>query len=86
MKNKLAPELISAAMIGVGFGLIGNHVHEKWHRLGREAFLARESQYFEKLYAAQVSLLHEILIWTLAVLVAYAVFKGLAVLIAKVFE
>ena len=48
--------------------------------------MARESQYFEKLYAAQVSLLHEILIWTLAVLVAYAVFKGLAVLIAKVFE
>ena len=86
MKNKLVPELISAAIVGVGFGLISNHLHQKWHRLGRDAFLAHESQNFEKLYAGQVSLFHEILLWTLAALAAYAAYKSLAVLIAKIFD
>jgi hypothetical protein len=86
MKNKLVPELISAAIIGVGFGLLGNHVHQKWHSLGRDAYLVHESQLFEKLYATQVSLLYEILLWTFAALVIYAAFKSLAALIDTVFK
>jgi hypothetical protein len=84
MKNKLFPELISAATIGVLGGLLMIQVHQNWHRLGRDAFLAHESQTFEKLYAAPVSLFREILTGIFVALVVYAVYKGLAVLIAKV--
>ena len=86
MKNKIVPELISAAAIGAGFGLLGNHLHQKWHQLGRDAYLAHASQNFEKLYARQVSLPREVLEWTLLALVVYAVYKGLALLISKIVE
>ena len=86
MKNKIVPELISAGVLGAGFGLLANHLHQKWHQLGRDAYLAHESQNFEKLYARQVPLPHEILEWTLIALVVYAVYKGFALLISKTIE
>ena len=84
MKNRLIPELISAGLIGVGFGLFGNHLRQKWHLLGRDAFLAYESQYFERHYAGPESPLYRILIWTIVALITYAIYKGLAALIARI--
>jgi hypothetical protein len=84
MKNRLIPELISAASMGVAFGLFGNHLGKKWHSLGRDAFLAYESQYFERHYAVPESQVYRILIWTIVALIAYAIYKGLAFLIARI--
>ncbi|HTW62118.1 MAG TPA: hypothetical protein VMD55_09960 [Terracidiphilus sp.] len=86
MKNKIVPELISATLLGIGFGVIVNHTHEKWHRLGRDAFLAHEAQTFENLYSRRAPWPHELLIWTLVALIVFAVYKALALLIARILE
>jgi hypothetical protein len=84
MKSKLIPELISAAIIGVGWALVSNHSHQKWHRLGRDVFLVHESQVFENLYSKQIPLVELVLIWALVALVIYAFYKGLAALFSRV--
>jgi hypothetical protein len=86
MKNRLVPEVISAAILGIGVGVFANRTHEKWHRLGREAFLAHQTQSFENLYSRQAPWPRELLIWTLVALVVYAVYKALALLIARILE
>jgi len=83
MKVKGISELISAVSIGVIFGLISNGIHVKWHGLGREAFLAHESQNFDKIYANPVSIMHLILLFVLIALPIYALYKGIAFVVAK---
>jgi hypothetical protein len=84
MKSKLVPEAISAAILGIGIGVFANHTHEKWHRLGREAFLTKEAQTFEHLYSHQVAWPYELLVWTLVALVVFVLFKALALLIERI--
>jgi hypothetical protein len=86
MKNKIVPEVISATILGIAVGVFVNRAHEKWHRLGREAFLAHQAQNFEKLYDRQALWPYELLIWTLVALVVYAVYKALSLLIARTLE
>ena len=83
MKNKIVPELISAAILGIVVGVFASRSHEKWHRLGRDAFLAHETQIFENLYSRRAPWPHELLIWMMVALIAYALYKALALLIAK---
>jgi hypothetical protein len=84
MKNRLVPEAISAAILGIALGVLINHTHEKWHRLGRDAFLAHQAENFEKLYSRQAPWPHELLIWLLVALAVFVVFKALALLIEKI--
>jgi hypothetical protein len=86
MKNRIVPEAISAAILGIGVGVLVHHTHEKWHRLGREAFLGHEAQTFEKLYSRQAPWPQELLIWTVVALVVFAVYKALVLLIARTLE
>jgi hypothetical protein len=58
MKLKIISEMISVISIGALFGLLTNGMHVKWHRLGREAYLAHASQNFDKLYANPASSMH----------------------------
>jgi len=78
MKTKCISELISALAIGALFALYSSATHQKWHRLGREAFLAHESQNFDKLYANQASPVHLILIYTVITLSIFALYEGIA--------
>jgi hypothetical protein len=86
MKNKIVPEVISATFLGIAVGVFVSRTHEKWHRLGRDAFLAHQAENFEKLYNRQSPWPHELLIWTLVALIVYAVYKALALLIARTLE
>ena len=86
MKNRLIPEVISATILGIGVGVFVNRTHEKWHRLGRDAFLAHQAENFEKLYNRQAPWPSELLIWTLVALIVFAVYKALALLIARTLE
>jgi hypothetical protein len=58
-------------------------LHQKWHGLGREAYLAHESQNFDKLYANPSSLIHLVLLWVVLVLLIFALYKGIALVVAK---
>lgn len=84
MKNRLVPEVVSAIILGIAIGVFANYTHEKWYRLGRESFLAHQAQIFEHLYSRQVPWPSELLIWSLVALIAFAVFKALALLIEKI--
>jgi hypothetical protein len=84
MKIKGISELISALAIGAICVLFSNGMHQKWHRLGREAFLAHQSQNFDKLYANPASLMHLVLIWVVIVLPIFVLYKGIAFVVAKV--
>ena len=83
MKVKIISEMISVVSIGALFGLHANGMHVKWHRLGREAYLAHESQNFDKLYANPVSIMHLILLFVLIALPIYALYKGIEFVAAK---
>ena len=84
MKVKGISELISVVAIGALFGLCMNESHQKWHRLGREAYLAHQSQMFDKLYANPHSLMYLILIYVVLALPVFAFYKGIAFVTAKV--
>jgi hypothetical protein len=84
MKVKIISELISAITIGALFGLVSNGTHDKWHRLGREAFLSHESQNFERMYANPAPAMHGVLLWVFVALTVFVLYKGLAFIAAKV--
>ena len=84
MKVKIISELISAATIGASLGLFINGSHKKWQRLGREAFLAHESQNFYKIYANPAPAVHLALVWLLVALIFYAIYKCIAVVANKI--
>jgi hypothetical protein len=84
MKIKIISELISVVAIGAFFGLCSNGSHQKWHRMGREAYLAHASQTFDKMYANPASLMHLILIWLVIALPVFVLYKGIAFVVAKV--
>jgi hypothetical protein len=86
MKNKIVPEVISATILGIAVGVFASRTHEKWYRLGREAFLAHEAQAFEKLYNRPAPWPHELIVWTLVALIVFAIYKALALLIARTLE
>jgi hypothetical protein len=82
MKIKVVSELVSVIAIGALVGLWANGMHQKWHRLGREAFMAHESQNFDKLYANPPSLMHLVLMSVVIALLIFALYKGIALVVA----
>jgi hypothetical protein len=84
MKIKGISELFSAVMIGIFFGLHSNGLHQKWHRLGREAFLVHESQNFDMSYANPSSLMHLVVIWAVFALLLFVLYKGISFVLTKV--
>jgi hypothetical protein len=83
VKVKGISELISSVSIGALFGLCSIELHQKWHGLGREAYLAHASQNFDKLYANPTSATHLILLWVLIALPVFALYKGIDYVVAR---
>jgi hypothetical protein len=84
MKRNISSELISVVTIGALWGLFTNRTHEKWHRLGREAFLAWESQYFDRHLAVPDSAINVCLIWVLTAIIVFTFYKVLVYFLAKI--
>jgi hypothetical protein len=78
MKVKIVSELISTAAIGTLAGLVSHGMREKWHLLGRQTYLAKESQRFDKFYANPAPAIHTIVIGLILALLVFALYKGLA--------
>lgn len=83
MKTRWTSELFSVFAIGAFFGVFSHQLHEKWHGLGREAFLSHESQIFDKSYASPPSIQHLILVWIGLALPIYFLFKLVAIAVDK---
>jgi hypothetical protein len=44
---------ISVVVLGILFAAYMNHDHQKWRRAGRDQFLARETQRFDRVISAE---------------------------------
>jgi hypothetical protein len=84
MKVKIASELISVVTIGTLTGLHTTWMNWKWHRLGREAFLSHESQFFDKFCTNPAPAIDPIIKFVVAALIIFALYKGIAFVAAKV--
>jgi hypothetical protein len=84
MKIKIISELFSVVVTGVLYGLWSNEMYLKWHRLGREAFMAHQSQRFDKFYANPHSSMLWILVYLVFTMLVFALYKGIAFVVAKV--
>jgi hypothetical protein len=72
------PEVFSAATFGVIAGLLTRASTDKWHRLGRDAYLAHYGQIFDRQTAHTSNLAALIIVCIILSLVGLAVFKFLA--------
>jgi H+/Cl- antiporter ClcA len=78
MKVEINPaELLSATTMGVIAGLLSHAGNERWHLLGRDAYLAHYSQVFDKQMANQPSLTGHLVVGAIVALFGFAVYKGL---------
>jgi len=85
MKVKEISELISVATMGFMAGLMANANVQHWHRLGIAAYLSNRLQYFNRHYAIQSpSAIKPILGLMVASLFIFAIYKGLAYVVASV--
>jgi hypothetical protein len=71
-------ELLSATTLGVIAGLLSQAGNEKWHRLGRDAYLAHSSQLFDRQMMNQPSLIGHLVVGAIVALFGFAIYKGLA--------
>jgi hypothetical protein len=73
MKTNIIVKLLLVLAFGCLFGLITQHTHEKWHRLGRAAYLTHESEWFDTKMAAPTNAAWQAIEWA-----AIACFIGAA--------
>jgi hypothetical protein len=79
MKSKLVIKFLLALTFGAIFGLLIHLDQEKWHRLGREAFLAHQSSQFDN--TASVGGL--VIFCAVFALGMYSLYEGVAFAILK---
>jgi H+/Cl- antiporter ClcA len=85
MKIEFNPsELLSVITIGVIGGLQANATNQKWHRLGRDAYLAYHSGYFDKHMASPSPLIILIIAFAVVALLGFALYKGLVFVYSKI--
>jgi predicted PurR-regulated permease PerM len=51
MNRKLTSRLIAVVLVGVAFGIFFYQDHQKFHNMGRDAYMARQGQQWDRLYA-----------------------------------
>ena len=81
MKSKLVIKFLLALTFGAVFGLLVHADQEKWHRLGREAFLAYQSNQFDQHTATAAGVIIFCAIFALGL---YSLYEGVAFAILKV--
>ena len=73
MKSKILIKLVLVITFGSLFGLATQLGHEKWHRLGRAAYLAHQADWFDQKMASPTNPITQVIEWALiACLVASA--------------
>ena len=87
MKVKEISELISVATMGFMAGLMANANVQKWHRLGRAAYLTNRLQYAETQFDKHIAnqppfAIMQVLGLMVAALFIFAIYKGLAYIAA----
>jgi uncharacterized membrane protein YqgA involved in biofilm formation len=80
MKSKLVIKFLLALSFGAVFGQLVHLDQEKWHRLGREAFLANQANQFDQHSGATAAV---ILFCAIFALGLYSFYEGLAFAILK---
>jgi hypothetical protein len=72
------PEVFSATTIGGVLGLLSFAGHERWVRLGRDAYIAHYAQIFDRQTIHPPNMVAVIIIWVILAIIVLALFKGLA--------
>jgi len=80
MKSKLVIKFLLALTFGAVFGLLVHQDQEKWHRLGREAFLAYQSNQFDQHTATAAGVIIFCAVFALGL---YSLYEGVAFAILK---
>jgi hypothetical protein len=80
MKSKLVIKFLLALTFGAVFGLLVHQDQEKWHRLGREAFLSYQSNQFDQHQATAAGVIIFCAIFALGL---YSLYEGVAFAILK---
>jgi hypothetical protein len=84
MQSRFVIKFCVAAAIGVLGGLFVHADYERWHRLGREAFLSHEAHRFD-LYMADPQLrVSALFVFAVLALGFFALYEGLAYAVSKV--
>jgi hypothetical protein len=65
MKTKIVIKLLLVLAFGTCFGLVTQRNHEKWHGLGRDAYLAEQSRWFDKKMATPSNTQAQVIEWAL---------------------
>ena len=80
MKSKLVIKFVLALTIGSVFGLVIHSDQEKWHQLGREAFLSYQSSQFDHNHATAAGIMIVCAVFALGL---YSLYEGVAFAILK---
>src|SRR5579859_635904 len=78
MKTKIIVRFFLIVIFGALFGSITQHTHEKWHSLGREAYLTHESEWFDKKMATPSSAAVQVVEWILIACFVGGAYEGAA--------
>jgi H+/Cl- antiporter ClcA len=77
-------ELLSVITIGVIGALFADASNQKWHRLGRDAYLSYHSGYFDRHMANPSPPFIHIIAFVVITLLGFAFYKGLAFAYGKI--
>lgn len=77
MKSQLQAKLTSGGTVAVLYGLILHSQYLRWHRLGREAFMAHEISRFNRLCANPPSLTYSLLVGAFSVGLALLAYESI---------
>lgn len=75
MKAKIIVKIVLICIFGTIMGLFTQHTHEKWHRLGRTAYLTSQSEWFDKKMATSTTVIGQIAEWAAIACVIGSVYE-----------
>ena len=81
MKIKILIKLALILAFGALFGLFMQHNHEKWHNLGKSAYLNQQSEWFDKKMANLTSAMGQMAEFALVACIVGGAYEGGALLI-----
>jgi hypothetical protein len=84
LNEKLAGKLIAAIIFGI---LLGSYIHSdyvRWGSRGEAAFLAHQTQRFDHYMATPQPMLQTVLVSTIVVVGALAIYEGIAFVLAAI--
>src|ERR1700678_4347444 len=86
MKSRIVIKLALILVFGGLFGLVTQHGHEKWHRLGRAAYLAQQADWFDRKMATPSNPATQVIEWALVASIIGGAYEGAALICATLIE